>query len=80
MVFSFLVLIILLFLFTTIIREKHREELESSIVEMDKQGRELERFIGREYNLTVDQAIGEVEKIKGALIKFIYYLSSEISE
>ena len=69
---------ILVYLFFTIIKEKHKQEIVSSIVAIERQGTELEDIINEEYHLTVDQAIKEVEKIKGSMLKVIYYFMSNI--
>jgi ABC-type multidrug transport system fused ATPase/permease subunit len=76
--FGFLVLVILVYLLFTIIREKHKEEIESSIIVIKKQGTELGKIIDNEYHLSVDQAIKEIEKIKGSMLKIIYYFMVNI--
>jgi len=77
-IFGFFVLVILVYLLFTILREKHKQEIETSIITLEKQGSELEKIINTEFHLSIDQAINEVQKIKGSLLKVIYYLMSNI--
>lgn len=76
--FGFLILVILFFLTTTVLKEKHTEELDR-ISELAKvQGQELDKIIYSNFNLTVDDAIQEIEKIKSSMFKMIYYFTSQI--
>jgi hypothetical protein len=76
--FGFLIIVILFFLFTTILRDKHNEEIDSAIVALKKQGQELESYISTEYKMDIDAAIKTVEEIKGGMIKIIYFFSKYI--
>ncbi|MHB1687902.1 MAG: hypothetical protein ACYCVH_11060 [Ignavibacteriaceae bacterium] len=76
--FSFVLLAILFFLFTTIIRDKHNDEITSAIDTMNKKGYELEGLISIEYKMDLSQAIEFVDKIKGNLIQIIYYFTKNI--
>jgi len=76
--FAFVLLVILFFLFTTVQSDRHNEDIEFSIRSMRAQGEHLDSFIKENYRLTVDEAIQELEKIKAAFIKAIFYLSSNI--
>ncbi|MDP3149296.1 MAG: hypothetical protein Q8N83_09240 [Ignavibacteria bacterium] len=78
--FSFLFVAIVFFLFTTIIRDKHNEEITSVIETMTKKGHELEGLISVEYNMELLQAIRLVEEIKGNLIQVIYYFTKNIDD
>ncbi len=74
--FGFLILVILFYLLFTIVREKHKKEIQTSIIELEKQGSKLEKLINKEFHLSIDQAIDEVEKVKGSMLKVIYYFMS----
>jgi hypothetical protein len=76
--FGFLILAILFFLITNVVRERHTEELDQMIVLAKARGGELDKLILSEFDLTVEEALQEVEKIKGSLLKLIYYLASQI--
>lgn len=76
--FAFLILVILFFLFTTILRDKHNEEIDTAIVALKKQGQELESYISTEYKMDIDSAIKTVEEVKGGMIKIIYFFSKYI--
>lgn len=78
--FSFVLLAIVFFLFTTIIRDKHNDEINSVINDISKKGHELEGLINVEYKMDVYQAIELLDKIKGNLIQIIYYLTKNIDD
>jgi hypothetical protein len=74
--FRFMVVVILLYYLFNIVREKHKTDIETSIVQLRQQGTELEQVIKGEYQLSVDEAIKEVEKVKGSMLVLINYLIS----
>ncbi len=76
--FGILILVILFFIKSTVQNEKYNEEINNVITAIEKQGNDLEKFVGEEFNLSLDNAISEIEKIKGAFIKIIYYFTKNI--
>lgn len=77
--FGLLILVILFFLLFTIVREKHKTEIDESILALERQGSELEKIVDTEYQMTIQQALDEVEKMKGSMLKIIYYFMSNIN-
>jgi len=77
-IFSFVLLVVLFFLVTTVQSNRHTEDIDIIIKNMRLQGETLDHFIRDEYRLTIEQAIQELEKIKAGFMKVIYYLSSNI--
>jgi len=77
-VFGFLILMILYFLLTTIFRERHNEQIDNAIITMKSQAAAIEKFMEKEYKLTPNQALDEIEKIKGSMLKIIYYFTQNI--
>ncbi len=75
---GFMIVVILFFVITTVVKEKHTEELNGMIEVARMHGQELDIIIRDEYKLTIDDAIKEVEKIKGSALKLIYYFTSQI--
>jgi hypothetical protein len=67
------ILIVLLF---SIKNEKYKEELSKTIDEVEKTGQTLGSIIETEYKLTFEQAIEEIKKMKGNLMKIIVWLSN----
>lgn len=78
--FGFMIVVIIFFIITTVHKEKHTEELDRMIGLARTQGRELDALIHTEFDLTVEEAITEIEKIKGSTLKLIYYLASRIEK
>lgn len=76
--FRWLVVAILLYYLFNIVREKHKTDIETSITQLRRQGTELEKVIKGEYQLSVEEAIKEVEKLKGSMLVLINYLISNI--
>lgn len=76
--FAFLILVILFFLFTTILRDKHNEEIDTAITALKRQGEELESYISNEYKMNINSAIETIEELKGGMIKIIYFFSKYI--
>jgi hypothetical protein len=71
---GFLIVIIIVFLLLTIFREKHNEQINNAIMTIENQALVSQDFIRKEFSLNIDEAIQEIEKIKGALVKVIYFL------
>ncbi len=78
--FAFILLGILFFLLTTIVRDRHNDEINSAISQFKDKGEELEVVITEEYKMDVSQAIEFVESIQGNLIKIIYYFTENIDD
>lgn len=76
--FGFLIIVILFFLLTTIFREKHNEQIDNAIITMKSQATSIEKFMVNKYKLTPNQALEEIEKIKGSMLKIIYYFTQNI--
>lgn len=76
--FAFILLAIIFFLLTTIVRDRHNEEITTAITTMKQKGEELELVISEDYKMDLKEAIKFVESIKGNLIKIIYYFSENI--
>lgn len=76
--FGFIILVILFFLLTTILKEKHNEQIDGVISAVDSQATMIERFIEDEYKLSPIQALKEIEKVKGSMLKIIYYFINSI--
>lgn len=59
--------------------EKHIEELNIAIADIENQGVEMEGFIKDEYKiLDIDEAMSELKKLKAGMIKFIYIISDNL--
>lgn len=78
--FSFMLLAILFFLLTTIVRDKHNEEISTAIISINSKSKELENVINEEYRMDINQAIKVIESLQGNLIKIIYYFSQDIDD
>ena len=76
--FRWMVVAILLYYIFNIVREKHKTDIETSITQLRQQGTELEKVIKGDYQLSVEEAIKEVEKVKGSMLVLINYLISNI--
>lgn len=79
-IFSFLLISIFTVLILNIKSKKHTDELEKIIQELTIQGQQVESRIKSEYRLSISDAIVEVERLKGGLIKFIYFLSENLNQ
>ncbi|MCH7828057.1 MAG: hypothetical protein IIC75_08830 [Bacteroidetes bacterium] len=77
---AFVILAILLFLVTTIVRDKHNEEISTAIVSINNKGKEMENVIYEDYKMDISQAIKFVESVQGNMIRIIYYFSKNIDD
>lgn len=77
---AFILLAIIFFLFTTIVRDRHNEEITTAITSMKKKGEELELVISEDYKMDLKEAIQFIESIQGNLVKIIYYFSENIDK
>ena len=78
--FGFIIFVILVFILTTILRERHTEQIDDVITIVHSQATEIEKFIELEFKLTPIDALKEIEKIKGAMLKVIYYFIDNIEK
>ena len=76
--FAFILLAIIFFLLTTIVRDRHNEEITSAITSIKKKGEELELVISEDYKMDLKEAIEFIESVQGKLIKVIYYFTENI--
>ena len=56
----------------------HKEQIDNVISNMKSQALLIEKHLETVYNLTPEKALNEIEKIKGVLLNFIYYLIRNI--
>ncbi|MCK5641890.1 MAG: hypothetical protein KAJ19_13890 [Gammaproteobacteria bacterium] len=81
MIEEFLALVLVVIFVTLLFSvksDKHSNEINEAIDSIKKQAKKMEGFIEKEYKLPIEQAIKELEKIKGGAIKIIYQLSKYI--
>jgi hypothetical protein len=76
--FSLFLGVILVTLIFSTKNEKHSNELNEVIINIKKQAEEMESHIKDEYNLPIENAIKELEKVKTSLVKSIYWFSKYI--
>jgi hypothetical protein len=79
---KFMALFVALILVSTLLSHKNQrqsEELSSAIRDIESEGGVLEIFIQDQFHLaTVDDAIREIEQVKGSLLKIIVWLSEAL--
>jgi len=75
---GFLILTILVFVLMNIQNEKIRSEIVLMAQSVQLQGNELELYINREFDQSVDQAKDELEKIKDSSLKLALFFSKRI--
>lgn len=80
-IIGLLIIVILISIMFSVQSDRYKEELGNIITTVGSQGELIEKHINDEFRLSISQAILilEVEKIKGSLIKIIYYLGKNIS-
>ena len=79
-IFSFFLISIFTVLLFNINSKKHSDELGKIIRELNKQGDQMESRINLTYKLSIENAITELERLKGGLIKIIYFLSENLGK
>lgn len=77
-ILAIILLFILVALFISVRSEKYKEELDRTIAEANESQRQLDGLIQTTYNLTIDQALDEIQKMKSNMMKFIIWLSQDI--
>lgn len=75
--FGFFLLIILFFVYTNVRSDRTKNEIDSLITSLDKQGSDLESFVAQEFSMDINQALSEIEKLPGNFIKVIYYFTTK---
>lgn len=78
-VYALLLGVILLTLFSSIKNEKEITEINETVLKIKKQGDELSAKIEKDYKLSIDDAIVELEKLKSSMVTIIYYITNVIS-
>lgn len=78
-VFSFLLITIFTILIFNIKSKKHTDELDHIIKKFRTQADNIESRVQSEYKMSIFDAILELEKLKGNLIKVIYFLSGNLN-
>jgi len=76
--FRWLVVVVLAYYFLNIVKKRHLSDIETSIVQLREQGSGLEQIIKSEYQLSVDEALREVERARGSMLVLISYFVSHI--
>ncbi len=69
---------VFLTLIISVKNERNINEIEEAINKIKKQGDEIDLLINKEYKITIDNAIKELDRLKSDAISFIYYLSKDI--
>lgn len=82
MIQTFLVFIlgvILVALLLSVKNDRHVEELNRVIQEVENEGKEMETFIKDEYKInSIVDALNELKKVQAAFVKFIYKISDDL--
>lgn len=82
MIQTFLVFIlgvILVALLLSVKNDRHSEELNKVIEEVEKEGKKMETFIQDEYKInSIADALAELQKVQAAFVKFIYKISDDL--
>lgn len=76
--FAFVLIGIFLTLFFSTKSQKESSEIDDVVEKIKEQGNQMGIFIQTEYNLSVDDAVNELEKLKAGFIKVIFYLIKNI--
>ncbi len=77
--FALILIGIFFTLFLSIKNEKESADIDEVVNKIKVQGDIMGEYISTEYKMSVDDAIVEVQKLKGALIKVIFYLTKNIT-
>ena len=76
--FSFFLITVFTILIFNIKSKKQTNELHEVIKILKKQGETIEQKVQLDFQLTIEQAIYELERLQSGLIKLIYYLTNNI--
>ena len=77
LLFSILLGVILVFIFTTIIREKYEEELKELITQLEMESTKLGSLLIDEFNVSLEDIEIEVKEKEPNLLKFLDYLKAK---
>ncbi len=76
---ALLVATIFVFLLLDFRSQRHKDELEDVIQRIEEQGNRMESFIKDEFKInSIDDAMTEIEKLKGSMTKILYKISESI--
>ena len=82
MIQTFLVFIlgaILIALLLSVKNDRHAEELNKVIEDVEMEGKEMETFIQDEYKINnIGDALVELQKVQASFIKFIFKISDDL--
>jgi hypothetical protein len=70
-------MVILFFVYINVKSDKTKTEVDDLVSTLDKQGKDLEVLINREFSMDIDQAIDVVEKLPGSLLKLFYFITTK---
>lgn len=71
--------VILVTLLFSVKNDRHSEELNKVIQDIETEGKEMEIFIKNEYKInTIADALAELQKVQAAFVKFIYKISDDL--
>jgi hypothetical protein len=77
--FALILVAIFISLLLSVRSQRHTEELNEVIKNIEAQGTEIEGFIKDEYKInSIEDAMVELEKLKAGLVKFIYKITESI--
>ncbi|MCL4874232.1 hypothetical protein KJ039_09140 [bacterium] len=76
--FALFLIVIFVSLLLTVKSKRHSDELDKTIGKINEEGNSLEKLIAAEYNLDIESAIRELDRLKAGLVAFIYKLSKNI--
>jgi len=78
--FSFFLVAIFISLFISVSQQKHTEELNKVIEGLHEEGKSMESFIQKEYNINdISAAIDQLGKLKAGFFNLIFQISNFIS-
>jgi len=69
---------LLVVLFFSVKRDRENQELASSIQDLKKAGASVEAILAKEYKMTAEEAIREVQQMAGNLMNIITWLSGHL--
>lgn len=77
--FALFLVVIFVSLLLSVRSQKHSEELNEVIKEIEGQGVEMEGFIKDEYRInSIEDAMAELQKLKAGMAKFLYKITESI--
>jgi len=73
---GFLILVILVLMYTNVQSDKAKAEIDALIGTLEQQASEIEDFISKEFAVDLQQAVEVINKLPNSFIKLFYHLSS----